>query len=166
VQAITDPRRIEVLGEGVYRLSLRPLQFMGISIEPTADLEVRSRADGRLELASVGCEVKGPDYLSFVNDSFGLALKGTLTPHRHPTHTELRGQADLQIQLELPAPIRYMPAAVLDRTGQAFLSGILTTIKHRIERQLIEDYRAWVSANQAHGAVAAQGSLPGKPVQG
>ncbi|MGB3201602.1 MAG: DUF1997 domain-containing protein, partial [Nodosilinea sp.] len=46
VQAITDPRRIEVLGDGVYRLSLRPLQFMGISIEPTADLRVWSLTDG------------------------------------------------------------------------------------------------------------------------
>ncbi|MGB5975340.1 MAG: DUF1997 domain-containing protein, partial [Nodosilinea sp.] len=75
VQAITDPRRIEVIGDGLYRLSLRPLQFFGISIAPTADLQVRSQADGTLYLESTGCQVKGPDYLSFVNDSFGMALQ-------------------------------------------------------------------------------------------
>ncbi|MFQ4135035.1 DUF1997 domain-containing protein [Nodosilinea sp. PGN35] len=166
VQAITDPRRIEVLGDGVYRLSLRPLQFFGISIEPTADLRVWSLADGTLRLESVACRVKGPEYLSFVNDSFGMALQGSLTPQRQATYTELQGQADLQIHLELPPPIRFMPASVLDRTGKTFLSGILGTIKHRIERQLVEDYRAWVAATLAHGEVQGQGTLRGRAVEG
>ncbi|TVQ07063.1 MAG: DUF1997 domain-containing protein [Leptolyngbya sp. DLM2.Bin27] len=166
VQAITDPRRIEVLGDGVYRLSLRPLQFFGIGVEPTADLQVRSLSDGSLRLESVGCQVKGPDYLSFVNDSFGMVLKGSLTPHREAAYTELQGQADLQIHLELPPPIGFMPDSVLDRTGKAFLSGILATIKYRIERQLSEDYRAWVKSNQAHGQASAGGALRSRPVEG
>lgn len=166
VQAITDPRRIEVLGDGVYRLSLRPLQFFGISIEPTADLRVWSLADGTLRLESVACRVKGPDYLSFVNDSFGMALQGTLTPHRQADFTELQGQANLQIHLELPPPIRFMPASVLDRTGKTFLSGILGTIKHRIERQLVEDYRAWVATTHRQPQVGSQGAMQGRTVQG
>jgi hypothetical protein len=164
VQAITDPRRIEVLGEGVYRLSLRPLQFMGISIEPTADLRVWSLADGTLRLESVRCQVKGPEYLSFVNDSFGMGLQGTLTPHRQAHYTELVGQADLQIRLELPPPIRFMPPSVLDRTGKTFLSGILGTIKHRIERQLVEDYRTWVAATLTQPQVS-QGALRGQAAE-
>lgn len=166
VQAITDPRRIEVQGEGVYRLSLRPLQFFGISIEPTADLRVWSLADGTLRLESVACRVKGPEYLSFVNDSFGMALQGTLTPQCQEAYTELQGQADLQIRLELPPPIRFMPASVLDRTGKTFLGGILGTIKHRIERQLVEDYRAWVATTHQQPQVSPQGSLQGRTVQG
>ncbi|MEA5449095.1 DUF1997 domain-containing protein [Leptolyngbya sp. CCNP1308] len=166
VQAITDPRRIEVLGDGLYRLSLRPLQFFGISIEPTADLRVWSLADGTLQLESVACRVKGPEYLSFVNDSFGMALQGSLTPQRQTTYTELQGQANLQIHLELPPPIRFMPASVLDRTGKTFLGGILSTIKHRIERQLVEDYRAWVATTHQQPHVSPQGSLQGRTVQG
>ncbi|MGG6237121.1 hypothetical protein C7293_20425 [filamentous cyanobacterium CCT1] len=166
VQAITDPRRIEVIGDGVYRLSLRPLQFLGISIEPTADLQVRSQADGTLTLESVGCQVKGPDYLSFVNDSFGMALQGVLTPQRGDRYTELQGRADLQIHIELPPPIRFMPAPVLDSAGKTLLSGILSTIKHRIERQLVEDYRAWVATTHAQPEVSGQGSLRGRAVEG
>ena len=164
VQSITDPRRIEVIGDGVYRLSLRPLQFLGISIEPTADLQVRSQADGTLTLQSVGCQVKGPDYLSFVNDSFGMTLQGVLTPQRGDRYTELQGRADLQIHIELPPPIRYMPAPMLDRAGKTFLSGILSTIKHRIERQLVEDYRAWVAATHAQLEVKPQGTIQGRTV--
>lgn len=166
VQAITDPRRIEVLGDGLYRLSLRPLQFFGISIEPTADLRVWSLPDGTLRLESVACRVKGPEYLSFVNDSFGMALQGTLTPQRQANFTELQGQADLQIRLELPPPIRFMPASVLDRTGKTFLGGILSTIKHRIERQLVEDYRAWVATTHGQLQVTPQSTMQGRTVQG
>lgn len=166
VQAITDPRRIEVLGQGVYRLSLRPLQFMGVSIEPTTDLRVWSLPNGTLRLESVDCQIKGPDYLSFVNDSFGMVLHGSLTPRRDSGHTELQGQADLHIHLELPPPIRYMPNSVIERTGKAFLSGILSTIKNRIERQLVEDYRAWVAATLATSEDRGQGSLQGRPVEG
>jgi hypothetical protein len=165
VQAITDPRRIEVVGDGIYRLSLRPLQFMGISIEPTADLRVWSLADGTLRLESVRCQVKGPEYLSFVNDSFGMALQGTLTPYRREHCTELVGQADLQIRLELPPPLRFMPASVLDRTGKTFLGSILGTIKHRIERQLVEDYRAWVAATLGQPQLD-QGGLRGQVAEG
>jgi hypothetical protein len=59
-----------------------------------------------------------------------------------------------------------MPPPVLDRAGKTFLSGILGTIKHRIERQLVEDYRAWVAATRSQPEVSPQGSLRGRPAQG
>jgi hypothetical protein len=144
VQAITDPRRIETVDDSVYRLSMRPLQFLGIHIEPMADLKVWSTADGSLCLEALDCQVRGPEYLSHINDTFSLGLQGKLTPQRQEFHTELTGQANLSIQLELPPPIKFMPHPVLDSAGKAFLGGILSTIKHRIERQLVEDYRHWV----------------------
>lgn len=165
VQAITDPRRIEPLDDGVYRLSLRSLQFLGINVEPTADLKVWSTADGSLNLESVQCQVRGPDYLSFVNDSFGMTLRGTLKPQRHPDHTELTGRADLAIHIELPPPIKYMPPPMLDRAGKAFLNSILMTIKHRIERQLVSDYRAWVVSTHQRTDASSQGSLHGNLAQ-
>jgi hypothetical protein len=55
---------------------------------------------------------------------------------------------------------------MLDRTGKTFLSGILTTIKYRIERQLVEDYRAWVAASRRQAQDNTSGSLQGRPVQG
>ncbi|MGF1566732.1 MAG: DUF1997 domain-containing protein [Nodosilinea sp.] len=159
VQAITDPRRIEPLEDGVYCLSLRPLQFLGISIEPTADLKVWSLADGTLCLESVRCEVRGPAYLSYVNDSFSMALQGTLKPHRQDRHTELIGHADLAVQIDLPPPLKFMPAPMLQAAGGKFLSGILMTIKNRIERQLVDDYHAWVAATHSHTGAEIQGSL-------
>lgn len=145
VQAITDPHRIEPREDGVYRLSLRPLHFFGFHVEPTADLRVWGLADGSLCLEAVDCEVRGPGYLSHINDSFSMGLKGVLKPHRQEHHTDIQGEANLTIRLDMPPPVKFMPHAVLDTTGRAFLSGLLITMKSRIEHHLIHDYRAWVA---------------------
>lgn len=164
VQAITDPRRIEPREDGVYRLSLRPLQFFGLKVEPTADLRVWGLPDGTLCLEALDCEVHGPDYLSHINESFSLGLKGRLKPFRQEQHTELKGQADLSIQLELPPPIKYMPAPMLEATGRTFLSGILMTMKSRIEHHLVQDYRAWAEHTR-QGQGLPSGSLRGNLAQ-
>ncbi|HIK43546.1 MAG TPA: DUF1997 domain-containing protein [Leptolyngbyaceae cyanobacterium M65_K2018_010] len=165
VHAITDPRRIEMREEGLYRLSLRPLQFLGISVEPRADLRVWGLADGTLCLEAVDCEVRGPEYLSYVNESFAMGLQGTLKPFPQDRHTDLIGQADLSIQLNLPAPLTMMPSPMLEAAGRTFLSGILVTIKNRIERHLVSDYRTWVEQSQGLSNLANPSNLRSRPAQ-
>lgn len=143
VQAITDPRCVDQLEEGLYRLSLRPLQFLGISMQPTTDLRVWGLTDGTLCLEAVDCQVYGPAYLDHLNQSFSMGLSGRLTPQPQDPYTALVGQADLQVQLELPAPLNLMPSAMVQTAGGRLLGSILATIKHRLERQLVEDYQAW-----------------------
>ncbi len=144
VQAITDPSRIQQLAPSHFRLQLRPLQFMMLKLEPTVDLQVWTLAEGTLQLRSLDCEIRGAEFL---RESFRLELAGTLSPHRRGSATELRGRADLKVQVDVPPPLKLLPEPVLERSGQAFLSGILLTIKYRLERQLVQDYRRWVKAN-------------------
>lgn len=159
IHAITDPKRIDQVEPSVYRLSLRPLSFLGISIEPTTDLQVWTQSDGTLRLRSVRCEIKVPEYLGYVNQSFAMALEGGLTPRKQGDQTRLSGKADLAVQVELPAPIKFMPNSVLDSAGRTFLIGILSTIQHRIERRLVEDYRDWASTNGETTPTAQQNSF-------
>jgi hypothetical protein len=156
IHAITDPKRIEQIEASVYRLSLRPLSFLGISIEPTANLKVWTQSDGTLKLSSVACEINVPDYLGYVNHSFSMSLEGSLKPQRQPDGTKLSGKADLAVQVELPAPIKFMPDSVLDSAGRTFLNSILGTIQHRIERQLVEDYRDWAKSTQGTTSTGQQ----------
>jgi len=141
VQAITDPQRIQSLSGGVYRLSLRPITFLAVRVEPTVDLKVWTDDGGTLHLQSVASQVRG---IAFINHGFTLNLAGRLTPMHHPHQTQLQGQADLTVQVEVPPPLKFMPAPVIQSAGHALLSGVLLTIKHRIERHLVQDYRAWV----------------------
>ncbi|ESA33842.1 hypothetical protein N836_19890 [Leptolyngbya sp. Heron Island J] len=146
VQAITDCNRIQQLAPSHFRLRLRPLQFMMLRFEPVAELQVWTNSDGALQLRSLNCEIRGAEHL---NRSFNLDLSGTLAPHRQERTTELLGKADLKVQLEIPPALQLVPEQILKTTGKAFLNGILLTIKSRLERQLIQDYRHWVGANQA-----------------
>ncbi|MDJ0681390.1 MAG: DUF1997 domain-containing protein [Xenococcaceae cyanobacterium MO_167.B52] len=146
VQAITDPSRIQQLAPSHFRLQLRPLKFMMLRFEPTVDLQVWTDAEGELHLRALDCEIRGAQFL---RESFSLELAGTLSPHRRGRDTELRGKADLKIQVEVPPPLKLIPESVLENSGRTFLKGILLTIKYRLERQLVQDYERWVRANLA-----------------
>ncbi|MGK7892378.1 MAG: DUF1997 domain-containing protein [Xenococcus sp. (in: cyanobacteria)] len=158
VQAITDPSRIQQLAPSHFRLSLRPLKFMMLRLEPTVDLQVWTEAQGLLHLKALDCEIKGAQFLK---DSFSLELAGMLSPHRRGSKTELSGKADLKIQVEVPSPLQLIPESVLESSGRAFLKGILLTIKYRLEGQLIQDYRRWVRAKSTQPK-----SLPSMSLEG
>jgi hypothetical protein len=72
-------------------------------------------------------------------------LQGWLKPHQNKSETELKGQADLRIQAQVPAALKLLPEATLTAAGNAFLKGILMTIKQRLERQIIQDYTRWAT---------------------
>ncbi|MEL6320154.1 MAG: DUF1997 domain-containing protein, partial [Cyanobacteria bacterium J06626_14] len=38
INALADPKRIEFLGDNVFRLKMRPLGFMMLKIQPTVDM--------------------------------------------------------------------------------------------------------------------------------
>ncbi|MGK7909844.1 MAG: DUF1997 domain-containing protein [Synechococcus sp.] len=146
VGAITDSSRVEQLNPSRFRLRLRSLQFMMLQFQPVAELEIWAQDNGTIHLKSVRCEVEGAEFLQ---DSLSLQLAGRLSPQRMGSATELVGQADLNVEVDVPAPLKLVPAAVLDRTGTAFLNGILLTIKNRLERQLVRDYRRWATAKSS-----------------
>jgi hypothetical protein len=58
-------------------------------------------------------------------------------PNPQAPYTALVGQANLQVQLDLPA-LALMPSAMVQTgRGGTVAGGILATIKHRLERQLV-----------------------------
>ncbi len=142
VSTLVDPSRIEILGEECYRLKMRPLSFMMLSIQPTVDLKVWATANGTIYLQSVACEIRGVEY---INQRFNLDLKGYLSPEQINGETRLKGNADLKVEVELPMPLAMMPSSLLEATGNGLLKSVLLTIKQRLLHQLLADYRNWVN---------------------
>lgn len=141
VNALVDPTRIQQLSEEIFRLKMRPLTFMTLSIQPTVDMRVWACSNGTICLQSVGCEILGFEY---VNQRFNLNLSGCLYPVQLETGTQLRGQADLKVQVDLPPPFSFTPKPILEATGNSLLKSVLLTIKQRLLNQLLEDYYRWV----------------------
>ncbi|MCV3216783.1 DUF1997 domain-containing protein [Plectonema radiosum NIES-515] len=141
VNALVDPTRIQQLSEEVFRLKMRPLTFMTLSIQPTVDMRVWAESNGIICLRSVGCQILGVEY---INQRFTLNLKGYLSPHERSAGTLLTGKADLEVQVELPPPFSFMPTSILEATGNGLLKSVLMTVKQRLLHQLLADYRRWV----------------------
>lgn len=160
MNALADSTRLEQLSKDTFRLKMRPLSFMMLSIQPTVDLKVWALADGTIGLKSVGCEIRGVEY---INQRFSLKLVGRLSPIEREGVTHLTGQADLQVQVELPPPLQFTPLSILETTGNGLLKSVLLTIKQRLMHNLLCDYRRWASeqsdtlVNQPESVLSSEG---------
>ncbi|MDZ8184841.1 MAG: DUF1997 domain-containing protein [Nostoc sp. ChiSLP02] len=141
VKALADNSRIQQLSEEIFRLKMRPLTFMSLSIQPTVDMRVWAESNDIIYLRSLSCEILGFEY---INQRFALNLKGYLSPKELSTGTRLQGRADLEVQIDLPPPFSLTPKPILEATGNGLLKSVLLTIKQRLLHQLLADYRYWV----------------------
>ena len=144
VQALVEVNRIEQLSEEIFRLKMRPLAFLTLSIQPTVDMRVWADSDGTVHLESVACQIRGVEY---INQRFALNLRGRLSPYQVNGITYLKGKADLQVQVELPPPFWLTPKPLLETTGNGLLKSVLLTIKHRLMQQLLLDYTTWAKTS-------------------
>ena len=141
VNALADSSRIEQLNTEVFRLKMRPLAFMSLSIQPIVDMRVWAASDGTICLKSVRSEIRGIEY---IDCRFQLDLTGNLSSYEKDGNTRLKGIANLEVQVELPPPFSFTPKSILETTGNGLLKSVLLTIKQRLLRQLLVDYQGWV----------------------
>lgn len=142
VYALVDASKVEVLGPNLFRVKVKALKFLGLSLQPVCDLEVWR--DGQIvRLRSNRCEIEG--YEAF-NQRFTLDLQGYLMTQPMASGQKLRGHAKLGVGVDLLQAMRLTPKPLLERTGNGLLNGILVTLKQRLMRQLIADYCEWASS--------------------
>jgi hypothetical protein len=145
VNALVDPSRTEQLAPDCFRLKMRPLNFMMLSIQPTVDMNVWADTNGTIHLQSIGCEIRGVEY---INQRFDLSLIGQLAPYSEGETTRLCGRADLKVQVDLPPALMLTPKPLLETTGNGLLRSVLMTIKQRLIHQLLLDYRDWAATQE------------------
>lgn len=144
VTALVDETQVEVLRPSLFRLKVRPLKFIGLTIQPVCDIEIWLE-EQTVRLRSNHCQLEG--YESF-NQKFSMNMDGYLASHSTRAGEKLRGQANLSVTVDLPPAATLMPRPILVRTGNGLLNGILITLKQRLMRQLIADYCDWAQANE------------------
>jgi Protein of unknown function (DUF1997) len=146
VCALAEQSQIESLGNGAYRLKMKPRQFLMFSLQPTVDIQLQAKADGTVFLTSQACEIKGVD---FINHRFQLNLEGILAPVEKRGQTYLEGQADLQVQVDLPPILWMTPKAILQTAGNGLIKSILMSVKQKLAHQLVLDYQVWARTEVA-----------------
>jgi hypothetical protein len=151
VQALAASSQIEVLGGEQYRLKMRPLSFMMLTLQPVVDIRVWAEPDGTIQVRSLQCEIRGIEY---INQRFSLNLRGKLQPQQSDGTTHLRGRADLEVRVELPPPLLFTPKPLLEAAGNGLLKSVLLTVKQRLSHHLLADYSAWASDSEPVSSVA------------
>ena len=157
VNALASSSQIELLGSDLFRLKMRPLKFMMLSLQPTVDMRVWAESDGVVRLQSVRCEIRGVEY---INQRFSLNLTGRLQPVSSQLTTHLQGKADLEVLVELPPALWFTPKPILEATGNGLLKSVLLTIKQRLVHQLLLDYRTWAIAQLQDETLQPSEMLP------
>ncbi|QUY41643.1 DUF1997 domain-containing protein [Acaryochloris marina] len=145
VYALTDRSRVERLADDCFRLTMRPREFLAMSFQPVVDLKVWAEPNGTVHLQSVGCEIRGIEY---INNRFDLKLNGKLYPLATDGPAQLMGKGDVSVSVELPPLFWMTPQPILEAAGQRILQGIFLTFKQRLGHQLVEDYLRWAGTSQ------------------
>ncbi len=138
VYALIDPKRVSVVGKDRFQFKIKPVRFMMLNLEPESVVEITSNEAGEVLVYSDTCKLR---HQEFFNRHFIFKLEGVLAAR--PDNSGVSGNAELEIKIDLPSAFRLTPKPLLESTGSAILSGILATIKQRLQKQLIRDYRAW-----------------------
>ncbi|MFP4134087.1 MAG: DUF1997 domain-containing protein [Halothece sp.] len=155
VSAIANPKLMTQLSENRFHLKMRPLNFLDMyHFQPSVVLKVVADSNGTVTLTSESCEILGNDY---INDRFGMNLKGKLYPVEKNGQVYLEGRADLNVDVDLPPPLWLTPRPMLETTGNGLLKSVLMRIKQKLMNQLLADYRQW--ANQATTAQPTETSF-------
>jgi Protein of unknown function (DUF1997) len=156
VNALVDPSQIEYLGDRLFRLKMRPLNFLHITLQPMVEMQVWAENDGTLRIQSTACEIRGVDY---IDRRFHLDLVGKLVPTSDAGKSDLQGRADLSVQVDLPPALWFTPKPILEAAGNSLLRSVLMTVKQRLGHQLLVDYSQWARQHSQNS------SLPEGPLQ-
>jgi Protein of unknown function (DUF1997) len=141
VRTLAPSDRLVKLENGHYRLEILPMNILNFTISPVVDLAVWVDEHRKVQVESVGCEIRGVESL---RDRFDFKLIGELYPIHTPDMILLRGSALLKIELDLPLPFKVMPRSIVEGTGNAVLETTLKTVKGRMLKYVVKDYQAWV----------------------
>jgi Protein of unknown function (DUF1997) len=145
VQSLVDRDRIRQVSDDEFCLTMRTLSFFGFDLQPTVFLRVWTEVNGTVRIVSTKCEIRGIDY---IDRRFSLELFGELSPHQKLGQTYLEGYANLQVQVDLPPPLNFMPKSIVESAGDSLLKGILNAFRNRLLHQLLADYALWANTER------------------
>ena len=156
VNAIAEPKLMEILGDDRYRLKMRPLNLLDLyRFQPTVVLKVWSSSRGSVYLQSESCEIRGIDY---INTRFSLKVNGLLSPCQKDGKTYLKGEAFVNVEVELPQVFSLSPKSLLETAGQSLAKNVLLRIKQRLLSHLLADYHQWAKGTQKNSLCDRQSS--------
>ena len=147
------PERITQVAADRFRLKMRPLVWMGLSLEPTAILQIGADDKGQAWAQLIDYELIGHPWLvKHLKLDFRARLK-TADASNAQGRTPMEGRAEASATFPTPPFLAWVPEAVLTGGARTVLEGFLWLLRERLGKSLESDFFAWAgeSPSQAHG---------------
>ncbi len=137
------PERITPLGDDRYRLYVRPLAWMGLTIEPVTELQIGSDDQGSAWAQLINYELKGHPWLvKNLKIDFRARLQ-TLEAQNAEGRTPMEGWAEASASFPTPPFLSWVAEPVLTGAARAILEGFLWILRDRLSKSLEQDFREW-----------------------
>lgn len=133
-------------------ISVPRLQLLDVWIQPRAVATV-TPSPGRVRLTSAteDCVLSGSSHVEQLrlNDKFNLAVLMDFT--WVPATAMINVDWSLEVKIDIPPPFSFIPAPVLETTGDAAFGAIMPVIINAFLGYLARDYSKWAMSNEAAG---------------
>ncbi|MBM3266473.1 MAG: DUF1997 domain-containing protein [Candidatus Sericytochromatia bacterium] len=132
---LVGPGRVLRLEDGLYRVSLRTFEALGLAVRPV--LDVRFVDAPRLTtMEGLECRaVEGPAGLAL-----DVSLSGTAHFQPHPGGCRIACVCDASADISLPFPLNLLPARALEAAAQPVLAAAMEAAAARFEHLIAADF--------------------------
>ena len=136
--------RVENLGGGIYRVQLNPHGALGLTLQPSFDVQFIEHAPNRVEMKSLGARL--------VNSSHGDAgfkaqFNGEALFVHDPAGCRVNCWARMRVELALPSFFAWMPPGPLEAIGNGIITPAMQALAMRLVPIMQKDIQRWVAAN-------------------
>lgn len=129
------PGRVHRLEDGLYRVSLRTFEALGLAVRPVLEVRFTDLPTHTVMEAEKVRAVEGPSGLSLDVEFTGVAR---FEPH--PEGCEIRCEASAAIGLGLPFPFNLLPERLLESAATAVLAAAMDSTAGRFEHLIRDDF--------------------------
>jgi hypothetical protein len=134
--------RVTYLGEGTYRVKLNAMGAMGLTLQPSFDVQFIEFPHTRVEMKSLGARLVEA---SHDDAGFQAGFEGEALFAEHPQGCEVTCWARMHVELALPAVLAWMPLQPLEAIGNGIIGPAMHALAQRLVPIMQRDIHRWVA---------------------
>ncbi|KAK8952278.1 hypothetical protein KSP39_PZI004770 [Platanthera zijinensis] len=153
--SVLDAQRIERVDDNTFRCYVYSIKFFSFEVCPVLIVRVEEEPYGCC-IRLLSCKLEGSPVVQAQNDKFSASMVNKVsydTALHHSQLQQLTSDTVIEVTIEIPFLFRWIPRNAIESTGTEVLERLLRIMLPRFLDQLVKDYRAWASGDNARSAL-------------
>lgn len=135
--------RVQTLEDGVYRVKLNPHGALGLTLQPSFDVQFTEHPPNRVEMKSLGARLVES---SHDDAGFQAHFDGEALFMHEGAGCRVNCWARMRVELALPAFLAWMPVGGLEAIGNGIIGPAMHALAQRLVPLMQRDIHRWVEA--------------------